>query len=126
MEKYQNTKEYEHNYNENSFWNKVLSLAKKAGTKLIYMALLLYYTLKSSHVSNTEKAIICGALGYFILPIDIIPDYIPFIGYTDDLTVMIYAYNRVKSNIDDNIREKAKYKLHSILGHYDNSEIEGY
>ena len=90
------------------------------------MALLLYYTLKSSHVSNTEKAIICGALGYFILPIDIIPDYIPFIGYTDDLTVMIYAYNRVKSNIDDNIREKAKYKLHSILGHYDNSEIEGY
>ena len=126
MEKYQNTKEYEHHYNENSFWNKVLSLAKKAGTKLIYMALLLYYTLKSSHVSNTEKAIICGALGYFILPIDIIPDYIPFIGYTDDLTVMIYAYNRVKSNIDDNIREKAKYKLHSILGHYDNSEIEGY
>ena len=126
MEKYQNTKEYEHHYNENSFWNKVLSLAKKAGTKLIYMALLLYYTLKSSHVSNTEKAIICGALGYFILPIDIIPDYIPFIGYTDDLTVMIYAYNRVKSNIDDNIREKAKYKLHSILGNYDNSEIEGY
>ena len=126
MEKYQNTKEYEQHYNENSFWNKVLSLAKKAGTKLIYMALLLYYTLKSSHVSNTEKAIICGALGYFILPIDIIPDYIPFIGYTDDLTVMIYAYNRVKSNIDDNIREKAKYKLHSILGHYDNSEIEGY
>ena len=126
MEKYQNTKEYEQHYNENSFWNKVLSLAKKAGTKLIYMALLLYYTLKSSHVSNTEKAIICGALGYFILPIDIIPDYIPFIGYTDDLTVMIYAYNRVKSNIDDNIREKAKYKLHSLLGNYDNSEIEGY
>ena len=126
MEKYQNTKEYEHHYNENSFWNKVLSLAKKAGTKLIYMALLLYYTLKSSHVSNTEKAIICGALGYFILPIDIIPDYIPFIGYTDDLTVMIYAYNRVKSNIDDNIREKAKYKLHSLLGNYDNGEIEGY
>ena len=126
MEKYQNTKEYEHHYNENSFWNKVLSLAKKAGTKLIYMALLLYYTLKSSHVSNTEKAIICGALGYFILPIDIIPDYIPFIGYTDDLTVMIYAYNRVKSNIDDNIKEKDKYKLHSLLGNYDNSEIEGY
>ena len=126
MESNQNTDQYETHYNENSFWNKVTYYAKKAGVKLIYIALLLYYYLQSSHVSTKDKAIIYGALGYFIFPFDIIPDYIPFIGYTDDLTVMIYAYNRVKSNIDDNIREKAKYKLHSILGHYDNSEIEGY
>ena len=122
----ENTEEYEKHYNDISFWNKVLSMAKKAGLKLIYIALLLYYTLQSRNVSTKDKAIIYGALGYFILPIDIIPDYIPIIGYTDDMSILIYAYNRIKSNIDDNIREKAKHKLNSIFGSYDKTEIEEY
>ena len=122
----ENTEEYEKHYNDSSFWNKVLSMAKKAGLKLIYIALLLYYTLQSRNVSTKDKAIIYGALGYFILPIDIIPDYIPIIGYTDDMSILIYAYNRIKSNIDDNIREKAKHKLNSIFGSYDKTEIEEY
>ena len=126
MEKIGDTKDYEQHYNDNSFWNKVLSMAKKAGLKVIYIALLLYYTLKSRNVSNKDKAIICGALGYFIFPIDIIPDYIPFIGYTDDMTVLLYAYRKIKSNIDENIREKAKYKLNSIFGNFNASEIEEY
>ena len=122
----ENTEEYEKHYNDSSFWNKVLSMAKKAGLKLIYIALLLYYILQSRNVSTKDKAIIYGALGYFILPIDIIPDYIPIIGYTDDMSILIYAYNRIKSNIDDNIREKAKHKLNSIFGSYDKTEIEEY
>ena len=122
----ENTEEYEKHYNDSSFWNKVLSMAKKAGLKLIYVALLLYYTLQSRNVSTKDKAIIYGALGYFILPIDIIPDYIPIIGYTDDMSILIYAYNRIKSNIDDNIREKAKHKLNSIFGSYDKTQIEEY
>ena len=126
MESDPDTKQYEQHYNESSFWNKVLSMAKKAGLKLIYLALLLYYTLESRNVSKTDKAIIIGALGYFILPFDVIPDYIPFIGYTDDMTILYYAYKRVKTNINDHIREKAKNKLDSIFGQYDNNEIAEY
>ena len=126
MESEHDTKEYEQHYNESSFWNKILSMAKKAGLKLIYLALLLYYTLESRNVSKTDKAIIIGALGYFILPLDIIPDYIPIIGYTDDMTILVYAYNRVKSNINDHIREKAKNKLNSIFGEYNSQEIAEY
>ena len=126
MESNQNTDKYETHYNENSFWNKVKYYAKKAGVKLIYLALLLYYYLQSSHISTKDKAIIYGALGYFIFPFDIIPDYIPFIGYTDDLSILIYAYNKVKSKIDDNIRGKAKNKLNSFFGIYEQSEIAGY
>ena len=126
MESEHDTKEYEQHYSESSFWNKILSMAKKAGLKLIYLALLLYYTLESRNVSNTDKAIIIGALGYFILPLDIIPDYIPIIGYTDDMTILVYAYNRVKSNINDHIREKAKNKLNSIFGEYNSQEIAEY
>ena len=126
MESEHDTKEYEQHYNESSFWNKVLSMAKKAGLKLIYLALLLYYTLESRNVSKTDKAIIIGALGYFILPFDVIPDYIPFIGYTDDMTILYYAYKRVKTNINDHIREKAKNKLNSIFGEYNSQEIAEY
>ena len=126
MESDPDTKQYEQHYNESSFWNKVLSMAKKAGLKLIYLALLLYYTLESRNVSKTDKAIIIGALGYFILPFDVIPDYIPFIGYTDDMTILYYAYKRVKTNINDHIREKAKNKLDSIFGQYDSQEIAEY
>ena len=60
MESEHDTKEYEQHYNESSFWNKILSMAKKAGLKLIYLALLLYYTLESRNVSKTDKAIIIG------------------------------------------------------------------
>ena len=126
MEENQDTTKYEQHYDENSFWNKVKSMAKKAGIKLIYIALLLYYYMQSSHISTKDKAIIYGALGYFIFPFDIIPDYIPFIGYTDDLTILIYAYNKVKSKIDDHIREKAKNKLNSFFGNYEQSQIAEY
>ena len=126
MEENQDTTKYEQHYDENSFWNKVKSMAKKAGIKLIYIALLLYYYLQSSHISTKDKAIIYGALGYFIFPFDIIPDYIPFIGYTDDLSILMYAYKKVKSKIDDHIREKAKNKLNSFFGNYDQSQIAEY
>ena len=42
------------------------------------------------------------------------------------MSILIYAYNRIKSNIDDNIREKAKHKLNSIFGSYDKTQIEEY
>ncbi len=126
MEENQDTTKYQQHYDENSFWNKVKSMAKKAGIKLIYIALLLYYYLQSSHISTKDKAIIYGALGYFIFPFDIIPDYIPFIGYTDDLSILMYAYKKVKSKIDDHIREKAKNKLNSFFGNYEQSQIAEY
>ena len=126
MEENQDTTQYQQHYDENSFWNKVKSIAKKAGIKLIYIALLLYYYLQSSHISTKDKAIIYGALGYFIFPFDIIPDYIPFIGYTDDLSILMYAYKKVKSKIDDHIREKAKNKLNSFFGNYEQSQIAEY
>ena len=62
------------------------------------------------------KAGIYGALGYFIVPFDAIADLIPFIGYTDDLTIIGAALVIAQFYINDEVRTKAKKKLAWIFG----------
>ena len=124
MEKFEKPEAYQNNYDESSFFSKVFKFAKKAGLKLIYLALLLYYTLGSDSLSFKDKITIYGALGYFILPLDLIPDSIPIIGYSDDLSFLYFAYEKVKDNITEEIRTQAKNKLFSIFGEYDELEIK--
>ena len=115
---------YEKDFSVDSFMSKIKETAKKAGLKAIYMALLLYYALESPTISTMDKAIIYGALGYFICPIDIIPDILPFVGLTDDIAVLAWAFSRVKRNVTDMTREKAKTKLKIWFGNFDESEID--
>lgn len=115
---------YEKNFSFNGLMSKIKETAKKAGLKAIYMALLLYYALESPTISTLDKAIIYGALGYFITPIDIVPDILPFIGLTDDIAVLAWAFSRVKHNVTDLTREKAKTKLKIWFGDFDEKEID--
>ena len=115
---------YEKNFSFSGLMSKIKETAKKAGLKAIYMALLLYYALESPTISVMDKAIIYGALGYFITPIDIVPDILPLIGLSDDIAVLAWAFSRVKHNITDLTREKAKTKLKIWFGDFDEREID--
>lgn len=101
---------YEKEYSESKFWDKVGNVAKKVGQELIYNVLLLFYAMQSENVSAKEKAMIIGALGYFILPIDIVSDAIPVVGFSDDAAILL-AIIKLLCCIDDAVREKAKTKL---------------
>ena len=92
-------KVYQKYYSESGFWKKLGKVAIVAGSRLIYCALLLYYVLKSPDVLIKDKAMIIGALGYFILPVDLIPDFIPVAGYADDMAALVACYNAVKDNV---------------------------
>ena len=91
---------------------------------MVYAALILYYTLQSSKVSKTDKAIIVGALGYMISPLDVIPDAIPIVGLTDDLAVLVYVLKKVWTNIEPEIKDKAKSKLSKWFDEDEIAEID--
>lgn len=114
-------KKYESDYSEKSLFDKIIKVAKKAGTSVIYAALLLFYTLQDPNVPAWAKAVIVGALGYFISPVDFIPDMIPVIGYTDDLSTLIGAIVMVSMYIDEDKKNKAKSKLRDWFGNFDDS-----
>jgi uncharacterized membrane protein YkvA (DUF1232 family) len=102
---------YANKFSQSEFVEKISRIAKRAGSKLVYAALILYYTLQSDRVSKTDKAIIIGALGYMISPLDVIPDAIPIAGLTDDFAVLMYVLKKVWTDIDPTIIEQAKEKL---------------
>lgn len=114
---------YEKHYSEESLVDKIAAVAKKAGIKVIYAALLLYYVVKNPMTSKGDRAKILGALGYFILPIDIIPDAIPVAGFTDDLAAMTWAIYCVAKNITPEIKAQAKAKLKEWFKDFDEKEL---
>ncbi len=119
-----NIEKYQGNYSESGFWDKVKKVAGKAGKKVIYVALILYYELTDENVSPKEKAVIIGALGYFILPVDLIPDVIPVLGFTDDLAALTAVYAYIKSHLTPEVKARAKSRLCEWFPDRDNDSIE--
>ena len=112
---------YANKFSQSEFVEKISRIAKRAGAKLVYAALILYYTLGSDKIPVKDKAIIIGALGYLISPLDVIPDAIPIAGLGDDMAVLIYVLQKVWGDVSDEIKEKARAKLNSW---FDEDEIE--
>ena len=112
---------YANKFSKREFVVKIALIAKSAGAKLVYAALILYYTLKSDKVSATNKAMIIGALGYLISPLDVVPDAIPIAGLADDLGVLVFVLKKVWTDIDPDIQQKARVRLKKW---FDEDEIE--
>jgi uncharacterized membrane protein YkvA (DUF1232 family) len=54
--------------------------------------------LTDRRVSNTDKLLVAGAVAYILLPMDFVPDFVPFIGEVDDLFVLVLALQRLIAN----------------------------
>ena len=116
---------YEKHYSEKGLRRKLSRLAKRAGLKVAYCALLLFYVLKDPATSTADKSKIYGALGYFILPIDIIPDFTPIVGLSDDLSILLWALYAIVKNVTPNVKQMAHSKLAELFGKYDSELLEG-
>ena len=102
---------YKDKFTQSGFIEKISKIAKRAGSKLVYAALILYYNLQSESVSLKDKTMILAALGYLISPLDVMPDAIPIAGLSDDLGVLLYVLRKVWTDIPEDVKEKAHNKL---------------
>ncbi|MBR3723226.1 MAG: DUF1232 domain-containing protein [Selenomonadaceae bacterium] len=107
---------YAEDYSEDGLWKKIKENVKSIGVTLIYKALQLFYVAQSPNCPMKVKAGIYAALGYLISPIDLIPDFTPIVGYADDATAIGFALLLAQMYITDEIKEKARNKIHDLLG----------
>ncbi len=107
---------YDKEYSESGLWEKIRDQAASIGMGLIYKALQLFYVAQSPGCPAKVKAGIFGALGYLILPVDLIPDIVPALGYTDDAAAIAAALLLAQAYITDDIKAQAKEKIRIIFG----------
>lgn len=124
MKNFDEIKKYMQYFNEKEFLSKIFKYAKTAGLNVVYVGLLLFYTLQNPKLPRKLKDVVVGSLGYFILPIDLIPDMIPLVGYTDDIGILMAAVVMVALYIDEEAKMKAKEKLKALFGEYDEDILE--
>ncbi len=103
-------------YSDERYLAKVGGVAKKVGRATIEKALWLNYAASKPGVPAKAKATIYGALGYLILPADLVPDVIPFAGFSDDLAVLAGAVGIVALYIDAAVKAQASAKLCDWFG----------
>jgi uncharacterized membrane protein YkvA (DUF1232 family) len=59
---------------------------------------LLYGLITDARVNSVDKLVVAGAIAYILLPVDIIPDFVPFLGEVDDVFLLILALQRLIAN----------------------------
>lgn len=117
---------YTDKFSAKGFVDKISRIAKRAGAKLVYASLVLFYTFQSKDVSMKDKAIIVGALGYLISPLDVLPDAIPIMGLSDDLTVLVYVISKIWVDVPEDVKVKAKEKLSEWFDEDEIAEVDDF
>jgi uncharacterized membrane protein YkvA (DUF1232 family) len=102
-------------FNDKQFHNKLFRLSGKLGSTMLYYLLVLYEMMLDKQIPLKTRLLFVAALGYFILPSDLIADFLPAIGYTDDLAFLTYAFASASDYMTPEIKEKAKAKLERLL-----------
>jgi uncharacterized membrane protein YkvA (DUF1232 family) len=94
------------------FWRKLRTLALRLPFAEDLLAA--YYCAFDRQTPAHVKATLVGAVAYFVLPADLIPDVLPVIGYTDDAAMLAAAIRLVAAHITPDHREAARRKLESL------------
>lgn len=83
---------------------------------MIEKALWLYYAAQQPNTPVWAKTLIYGALAYFVLPVDAVPDAIPVVGFTDDLGALAAALGTVSMYVTDQVKTMAAEKMKEWFG----------
>jgi uncharacterized membrane protein YkvA (DUF1232 family) len=99
---------------EDGFWRKLRRYAGRIpfGDEV----LAAYYCAVDPATPLRAKAVLYGALAYFVLPVDLIPDWIAGLGFTDDAAVLAAAVRSILPHIKDHHRDAAQSAIARLTG----------
>ena len=97
---------------EGGFWRKVQRVASYV--PFVEDAIAAYFCARDRATPIQAKAVIMGALAYFVIPLDVIPDFLTGLGFTDDATVFYIAYQTISRHVTERHREKAREALSKL------------
>ena len=104
-----------------TFWRKLRGMVAIAGRKTLFSSLVLFNCLKDRDTPAWARGVIVGALGYLILPTDLIPDMLPGAGYSDDWSTIVVALGTVAAYIKETHKLRAKEQLDKLFGGRNNA-----
>ena len=99
---------------ERSFWDKMRKYIRRV--PFVEEAVAGYYCAIDPATPLQVKAVLFGALAYFVLPIDIVPDIMPWLGFTDDAAVLYAAIRTVAPHIKNSHRAQARTAIDRMAG----------
>ncbi len=94
------------------FWPKMLKFV--ARVPFASEALAAFYCATDPATPAKVKGMLLAALAYFVVPVDLIPDLLPGIGFTDDLTVLATTIGMLAGHITDDHRQQARKALEAL------------
>ena len=102
---------------EAGFWAKVRRVLGRV--PFLEEAVAAYYCATDRATPARVKAVLIAALAYFVVPTDLIPDFIASIGFTDDAAVLFVAIQTVAPHIKDGHRDQARAAVRRLAGESD-------
>lgn len=103
-------------YTPVSFWSKVRRFGTALGHRTLRIVFTLYHCLQDPDTPAWAKTTILAALGYFILPADLVPDLIPGAGLADDAAALASALAVTATHVKPEHRERARRQVEQWFG----------
>jgi uncharacterized membrane protein YkvA (DUF1232 family) len=114
--------DYTKHYSESDLFEKLKKVSGSLGSHVLYYILVLYFLIADKTIPMKVRLAFVAALGYFILPVDLVSDFLPVIGYTDDMALLTFVIGNASGYITPEIQEKAKAMRAAIFGKEELSE----
>jgi uncharacterized membrane protein YkvA (DUF1232 family) len=106
---------------ERSFWRKLAKVM--AYIPFAEELITAYFCAADRQTPTRVRAVLLAALAYFILPMDLLPDFIISLGFTDDATVLTAAFALIQGHITDSHRQQARNVLARLDPHRASSTV---
>lgn len=103
-------------YTPETFWDKVRRFGASLGQRTLRIVFTLYHCLQDPDTPAWAKTTILAALGYFILPADLVPDLIPGAGFADDAAALASALAVTATHVKAEHRERARKQVEQWFG----------